>query len=206
MHLPALNLAAVFCLAATVAQAAGLKFIDMPADAHGPALAGAAWYPCAAPAKEVRLRSIVVPALEDCPVAGEKLPLIVVSHGTVGWFGGHHDTAATLADAGFVVAAISHPGDTVSDPSRVADLSILFERPAAMKRLVDSMTGTWPDRADRRREDRFFRLFERRLYRAGCRRRHSRSAQGSRFVPGWLRASGVRQTAQQRKPGRPSSP
>ena len=40
-----------------------------------------------------------------------KLPLVVFSHGTAGWFGGHHDTAAALADAGFVVAAINHSGD-----------------------------------------------------------------------------------------------
>lgn len=128
-------------------QAAGLKFIDIPADDQGPALTGAAWYPCAAPATEVTLRRIVVPALKDCPVAGEKLPLIIISHGTVGWFGGHHDTAATLADAGFVVAAISQPGDTLSDPSRVGDLSILFDRPVSTKRLIDYMTGTWRDRA-----------------------------------------------------------
>lgn len=128
-------------------QAAGLKFIDIPADNQGPALTGAAWYPCAVPATEVTLRSIVVPALKDCPVAGEKLPLIIISHGTVGWFGGHHDTAATLADAGFVVAAISQPGDTVSDPSRVGDLSILFDRPVSTKRLIDYMIGAWPDHA-----------------------------------------------------------
>jgi predicted dienelactone hydrolase len=127
-------------------QAAGLKFIDIPADEQGPALTGAAWYPCAAPAREVTLRSIAVPALKDCPVAGKKLPLIIISHGTVGWFGGHHDTAATLADAGFVVAAISQPGDTLSDPSRVGDLSILFDRPVSTKRLIDYMTGTLPDR------------------------------------------------------------
>jgi len=38
--------------------------------------------------------------------------------GPVG-FGGHKHTAAALADAGFVVAAIDHPGDTASDQSRV---------------------------------------------------------------------------------------
>jgi predicted dienelactone hydrolase len=146
MQLPSLILAPMFCCVATMTQAAGLKFIDIPADTQGPAVTGAAWYPCAASVGDVTLRSIVVPAVKDCPVAGEKLPLIVISHGTVGWYGGHHDTAAALADAGFVVTAISHPGDTSSDPSRVSDLSILFERPATIKRLIDYMIGTWPDR------------------------------------------------------------
>jgi predicted dienelactone hydrolase len=147
MHLRSHLFAALFCCAATVGEAAGLKLIDISADAEGPALTGAAWYPCAAPAAEVRLRSIVVPALKDCPVVGEKLPLIIISHGTVGWFGGHHDTAAALADAGFVVAAISQPGDTWSDTSRVGDLAILFDRPISTKRLIDYMTGAWPDQA-----------------------------------------------------------
>ena len=80
MHLPSLVLASMFCCVATMTQAAGLKFIDIPADAEGPAMTGAAWYPCAAPAAEVKLRSIVVPALKDCPVAGTKLPMVIISH------------------------------------------------------------------------------------------------------------------------------
>ena len=55
---------------------------------------------------------------------------LLLSSRTVGGdFIGHHDTAETLADAGFIVAAISHPGDTVSDMSRSGDLSVMIERP-----------------------------------------------------------------------------
>lgn len=42
-------------------------------------------------------------------VNGDKLPLVVVSHGRGGDSVGLHDTAEALADAGFVVAAINHP-------------------------------------------------------------------------------------------------
>ena len=35
------------CLLASAAEAAGFRFIDVPADAEGPALSGALWYPCA---------------------------------------------------------------------------------------------------------------------------------------------------------------
>jgi predicted dienelactone hydrolase len=127
-----------------MAEAAGLKFIDIPADEQAPAIHGAVWYPCATPPGPVTFGRIMVPAVKDCPVAGTKLPLIVVSHGNLGWFGGHHDTAEALADAGFVVAAINHPGNTGSDPGRTRDLSILFDRPAHIKRLVDYMIGAWP--------------------------------------------------------------
>jgi predicted dienelactone hydrolase len=83
----------------------------------------------------------------NCPVTGTKLPLVVVSHGRGGWFGGHHDTAEALADAGFVVAAINHPGDNGNDRSQSEALSVWASRPADMVRLLDFMLKDWKDRA-----------------------------------------------------------
>ena len=77
-------------------------------------------------------------------MSGDKLPLVVVSHGKGSHFVLHHDTAETLADAGFVVAAINHPGDTVFDTSRSGDLSVMVERPTDIKRLIDFMLGSSP--------------------------------------------------------------
>lgn len=68
------------CFMATLAQAAGLRLIDIPASADGPALKGAMWYPCAEPPGAVNLGKITVPAVMDCPLLREKLPLVVVSH------------------------------------------------------------------------------------------------------------------------------
>jgi predicted dienelactone hydrolase len=42
----------------------------------------------------------------------------------------------TLADAGFIVAAINHPGDTYLEMSRSGDLSAFVERPTDIKRLI----------------------------------------------------------------------
>lgn len=143
-----LVLIVVACLAATLAHAAGLGFIEVPADAGGPALTGIVWTPCAAPPSEVALDGgVVLPGVKDCPVAGNRLPLIVVSHGRRGSFLGHIDTATALADAGFVVAAINHPGDTARDSSRTDEFSVLVERPADMKRLTDFMLGAWKEAA-----------------------------------------------------------
>jgi predicted dienelactone hydrolase len=96
------------------------------------------------PQQHVDIGGKVVIGTRDCPIVGDKLPLIVVSHGRAGWFGGHHDTAAALADAGLVVAAINHPGDTATDKSRVDDLSVFVERPLEIKRLIDFILGA-PD-------------------------------------------------------------
>ena len=126
------------------AQAAGLQLINVPADSQGGMLAGAVWSPCAAPAQEMNLSEFLVQGAKDCSVAGSKLPLVVISHGRGGSFSGHHDTAAALADAGFVVVAINHPGDNTFDASRVDDLSIALSRPADVRRVIDFMLGAWP--------------------------------------------------------------
>src|SRR5690349_11907998 len=111
-----------FCLTSTLAQAAGLRGIDIPADAEGPAIHGAVWYPCAQRPEELRVDPFVVPAVPGCPPSGDHLPLIAFSHGQGAFLLINHDTAETLADNGFIVAAINHPGDTAQDLSHTDDL------------------------------------------------------------------------------------
>lgn len=134
-----------FCLTTTAAQAAGFRSIEVPAAANGPALSGAIWYPCAEPPREIELGPITIPGVKDCPIRGDRLPLVVISHGNLGAFFDHHDTAESLADAGFVVAAISHPGDTIPeglDSSVMA--SAMVRRPDDIRRLISFMIGTSP--------------------------------------------------------------
>ncbi|MGJ5175991.1 alpha/beta hydrolase family protein [Bradyrhizobium oligotrophicum] len=134
----------VVCLTATLTQAAGLRSIDIPADAEGPAIHGMVWYPCDEKADEISVGIFTLRGVKDCPLAGQHLPLVAMSHGRGGSFLGNHDTAETLADHGFVVAAINHPGDTARDLSRSGDLSVFVERPTDIKRLIDVMTGPSP--------------------------------------------------------------
>lgn len=138
---------AAFCLSATLAHAAGFATLEVPAGNDGPALRGAVWSPCSVPAGRITLAPLVIDGTRDCPISGEQLPLVVISHGSAGSFLNHHDTAAALADAGFVVAAINHPGDSFQDLSRRGHLSVLATRPVDMRRLVDYMLGTWPGHA-----------------------------------------------------------
>jgi predicted dienelactone hydrolase len=142
-----LCIAVLLCLANSFAHAAGVQFIVIPPDGDDGALSGAVWSPCASPPQEVKLYGVATPARPNCPVQGDKLPLVVISHGQDGWFGGHHDTAEALADAGFVVAAINHPGDNALSATRTRDSSIAVKRPADIKRLIDYMLRAWSDSA-----------------------------------------------------------
>jgi predicted dienelactone hydrolase len=145
MRLPVFVVAILCFLGISAAQAAGVKNFEIPASAAGPAIRLLVWTPCAEPPQEMDARGATFFAVPGCAVTGDKLPLIVISPGRRGWFGGHHDTAAALADAGFVVATLNHPTDNIRDTSGTDSLSVLVERPTDMKRLIDYMLDGWPD-------------------------------------------------------------
>jgi predicted dienelactone hydrolase len=131
-------------LAAPVFAAdAGFQEVSIANGAEPPLTAGI-WYPTNAPAAPHALGEVTQIVAPGGPVAGRDLPLVVMSHGGGGWYDSHYDTALALAHAGFVVAAISHAGDTFNDQSRVLQL---WRRPAQLHQLVDYMLREWPSHA-----------------------------------------------------------
>lgn len=146
MLLKRFGLVMLLAAAASMAQAAGYKSFEIPADADGPALRVAEWTPCAQPPGQIELGPFALPAVRNCPVAGSDLPLVVMSHGFGGTNLSHHDTAETLADAGFVVVALNHPDDTASNKQKDRNLTALISRPVDIRRLIDFMLGPSPDK------------------------------------------------------------
>lgn len=76
-------------------------------------------------------------------VAGQRLPLVVMSHGASGSGEDFADTAQALAAAGFVVAAITHTGDNYRDNSYVRAGRSLSSRPLHVARALDYMLTAW---------------------------------------------------------------
>lgn len=70
--------------------------------------------------------------------------LVIISHGNGGDYRSHHDTAAALARAGFVVVALTHTGDNWRDQSRATDL---VGRTRQLSVVIDYMTREWSARA-----------------------------------------------------------
>lgn len=137
-------LALVLSATSSAAQAAGFRLIEVPAGIDGAALAGAMWFPCDQTPTAIQVGPQTITGSENCPVNGSSLPLVVFSHGSGGSFLAHRDTAETLANAGFVVAAINHPGNNARDGSRTGELSGFVERPRDIKRLIDFMLSSSP--------------------------------------------------------------
>lgn len=117
--------------------AAGFRTITVEDPGSKPITAGL-WYPSdQAPPKEPNTLWELPVAL-DAPVGKTNGALIVISHGYGGWYAGHADTAAVLADAGFIVAAPSHTGNTWSDMSSSIDQWML-DRPRHISRVIDQV-------------------------------------------------------------------
>lgn len=139
----------LLCLTAALARAAGFSPIAVAQDRDGPALHGGVWTPCAAPAGPITLGWTIISAVRDCPLAHGRYVLVVISHGYGGSYLGHHDTAEALADAGFVVAAISHSDDNYQVRGQPGDSArALATRTTDIRRLIDYMTEQWQSHAE----------------------------------------------------------
>jgi predicted dienelactone hydrolase len=102
------------------------------------------WYPAEGTPVDVPMGVVKQSVVIGVPVAGDHLPLVVMSHGSGGIFAGNVDTALALVRAGFVVAALTHPGDNWQDRSR----SVFIEdRPKQLSKLIDFMTAGWAGHA-----------------------------------------------------------
>ena len=126
-----------------IAADAGFQEMQVPNPGDQPIAVGI-WYPTAEPAREQRLNVFTQVVAPGAAITGERLPLVVMSHGTGGWYGSHYDTALALARAGFVVAALTHTGDSYMDRSRAGQIR---GRPPQLKRVIDYMLTEWPEHA-----------------------------------------------------------
>ena len=121
----------------------GFQAVAIPDGDEKPLSAGV-WYPTDAQASPHPIGGATQTVALNATVAGQDLPLVVISHGSGGWYGGHYDTALALARAGFVVAAVTQRGDSFNDHSRTAQPWL---RPAQLKQLTDYMVALWPQHA-----------------------------------------------------------
>jgi len=136
-------LALAMALAPACGHAAGFQH-GFAADPNGKPLEIGIWYPSQAIPVSLSLGPTTMSVALNGPVEGHALPLVVMSHGTGGSFLGHYDTAIALADAGYVVATVSHTGDNYADQSRSV---FIMDRPRQMSLVIDHMLSSWDGRA-----------------------------------------------------------
>lgn len=116
-------------------------------DGDGSPFALAIWYPTQARTLPTSLLGLVLmDVARDAPVAGNALPLVVLSHGNGGGAGSHADLAMSLASAGYVVAAPMHAGDNYADQSAVGSPALFSGRNRELRAAVDHVLKNWTGR------------------------------------------------------------
>jgi predicted dienelactone hydrolase len=152
MRIGAFSLVVPFLFARSSFGAVGFQQVTVP-DPHGKPIACGIWYPSLAlPALNplgVFTQSVAI----DGKVSGKHLPLVLISHGTGGSMASHYDTAIALAEAGFVVTALTHTGDNYMDQRYVGNRQDLIDRPRQLKLVLNWVLSAWAyhDNLDSRR-------------------------------------------------------
>jgi predicted dienelactone hydrolase len=132
-------------LAATTGSAAGFQYGSAP-DPDDKPIALGIWYPSDASASVQPLGLFTQQVAPYGSITGQALPLIVISHGTGGDASSHYDTALALADAGFVVVALNHTGDSAKDRAYSFTPRQFVDRSRHISRAIDFMLGGWEGR------------------------------------------------------------
>jgi predicted dienelactone hydrolase len=127
------------------AAAVGFQWATAPDPGDAP-LQVAIWYPSADTAANTDIGPFEMQVTMNGAVSGESHPLIVMSHGTGGMALNSYDTAIALAQAGFVVAAVTHTGDNYRDQSTAFTRRNFADRPRHVSRVIDYMLGGWSGR------------------------------------------------------------
>lgn len=137
--------------AQAMASQAGMRQITIASTAADAApITAVLFYPTQAPARTIAMGPFSVNvAMQAAPEAKVK-GLILLSHGTRGTELGHASLAEALAQSGYLVAALRHPGDNWQDGSlRQTNLArYATARPQQASRVIDALLKDpeWKDR------------------------------------------------------------
>jgi predicted dienelactone hydrolase len=128
-----------FAVAGAERYAAGLVDLTLTDPVQGGPMTAIAAYPAAASGPPTERYPFKVDATLGAQPAAGTFPLIVVSHGTGGSVLTHHDSMTELARAGFVIAAVEHPGDNFRDSSGFGTDLQLIGRSHHIVALIDGV-------------------------------------------------------------------
>ncbi|WNG57733.1 alpha/beta hydrolase [Archangium gephyra] len=119
----------------------GCRALDVEDGVQGARIPVRVLYPTRAPERLEQFGPYPLSVATDAPVEGERLPLVIISHGTGGSPWTYRGMSAHLARAGFVVALPEHPGNSRSDNSLAGTAVNLENRPRHVRLVLDSLFG-----------------------------------------------------------------
>jgi predicted dienelactone hydrolase len=148
-------LSGLLLTAHAMATSAGWRQINIPGSTSDAApIPVALYYPTQAPARTIAMGPFTAQVAIQGPPEATFKGLIVLSHGIGGTELGHSSLAEALAQHGYLVAALRHPGDNWQDRSLLQKsfARYLTERPQQASRVIDALLRD-PDWSDRIAKD-----------------------------------------------------
>jgi len=122
------------------AYSPGFRDVTYRDDARNRVLPTAIWYPSDATAEKILYAQIHNGhAAPDASIAPGRHPLVVLSHGTNGNRFNQYFLGEALAAAGYIVAAIEHPGDRTFDNGDFGTSKNLYNRPRDITFAIDAL-------------------------------------------------------------------
>ena len=122
---------------------AGCRWVEVHDDETGAPFQVLVMYPTDSPEQPTKLgpytESVALDAEVAPPADGSRYPLVVLSHGNGGSPLLYRDLAAALARAGFVVAAPTHPGNSIGDNASYGRVANLVDRPRHVVEVIQFM-------------------------------------------------------------------
>ncbi|GAA4425323.1 alpha/beta hydrolase family protein [Acidovorax lacteus] len=120
------------------AQHAGLRRLAVPTATES--IEVLLFYPTATAARAIPMGPWLPVVAPGAPASAAPLRgLLLLSHGTGGDALGHHSLATRLAAAGYLVAALRHPGDHWQDRSLMTSGRYFSERPRQVSQVLDAL-------------------------------------------------------------------
>ena len=138
----ALVISGFLLTAQALATNAGWRSTSVPGlTLDGPPIPVVLYYPTQTPARAIPMGPFTVRAAIQAPPDAAFKGLIVLSHGAGGSELGHSSLAEALAQSGYLVAALRHPGDNWQDQSllQTSALRYFTERPQHASRVIDAL-------------------------------------------------------------------
>ena len=126
-------------LGAAGAGAEGVGFRDIHVEAGGERLLVALWYPAEAAPGQTTVGPFTMAASRDAPIGSGRHGLVLMSHGTGGGRLNHRGTAIRLAEAGYIVAAPEHAGDSWRDGRFSGTSANWHRRPRQLSAVLDRL-------------------------------------------------------------------
>ncbi len=131
--------AAAFSVAAQAVNPAGFQRLAVNDPLSGLPMEAAWFYPTTSATNTLTpIGPYDIAAHKVVPVAPGRYPMVVISHGNAGSLWGHHDLATWLAQHGYLVITLTHPGDNYQDQSGVAATSTLYGRPRQISAAIST--------------------------------------------------------------------